>query len=148
MRFRYLRIAFSATCAIACVLLVAMWVRSRYAYDGIYGPLPGSGFVIMSRSGGLGVGLHCEKWAGGWSLFARPPWKVNLPYRTALGFVEYMKDSEMYRLRLPYWCLILISVAFAAVPWLRWRFSLRTLLIAITAIAVVLELVVWMSRAG
>src|SRR5664279_2776254 len=29
---RYLRIAFSATCLIACVLLVALWVRS-YRYD-------------------------------------------------------------------------------------------------------------------
>src|SRR5947208_63167 len=32
MRFRYLRIAFSAACLIACVLLIALWVRSyKYA---------------------------------------------------------------------------------------------------------------------
>jgi hypothetical protein len=30
MRFRKLRIAFSVTCGIACVLLIAMWVRSYY----------------------------------------------------------------------------------------------------------------------
>ena len=28
MRFRKLRIAFSATCLIACVLLIVLWVRS------------------------------------------------------------------------------------------------------------------------
>ena len=28
MRFRKLRIAFSATCVIACVLLIVLWVRS------------------------------------------------------------------------------------------------------------------------
>src|SRR5436309_31493 len=30
---RYLRIAFSATCGIACVLLVVLWVRSYWWYD-------------------------------------------------------------------------------------------------------------------
>jgi hypothetical protein len=57
-----------------------------------------------------------------------------------------MEDSQVYRLRLPYWCLILISVAFAAVPWIHWRFSLRTLLIATTLIAVVLGLIVYVSQ--
>jgi hypothetical protein len=126
------------------VLLIVLWVRSRYTYDGINGPLPGSGFLIMSRSGGLGIAIHREKWAGGWTLFALRPREVKLPYHTVLGFVEYMEDSQVYRLRLPYWCLILISVAFAAVPWIHWRFSLRTLLIATTLVAVVLGLVVWL----
>ena len=31
-------------------------------------------------------------------------------------------------------------------PWLRWRFSLRTLLIATTLVAVVLGLIVWSVR--
>ena len=30
MRFRKLRIAFSATCLIACVLLIVLWVRSYW----------------------------------------------------------------------------------------------------------------------
>ena len=33
MRFRKLRIAFSATCLIACVLLIALWVRSYCCFD-------------------------------------------------------------------------------------------------------------------
>jgi hypothetical protein len=41
-------------------------------------------------------------------------------------------------------CFAAFLVAmFAALPWLRWRFSLRTLLIATTLIAVVLGLVVY-----
>src|SRR6476469_5066865 len=47
---------------------------------------------------------------------------------------------------LPYWFLVSLSVIFAVGPWirqLRWRFSLRTLLIATTLVAVVLGLIVW-----
>jgi hypothetical protein len=44
-----------------------------------------------------------------------------------------------------FWVPVLLSVVFAAVPWLRWKFSLRTLLITTTLIAVLLGLVVWAS---
>src|SRR4051794_14830990 len=43
MRFRKLRIAFSATCLIACVLLIALWVRSYWMDDGLVVRLPNSG---------------------------------------------------------------------------------------------------------
>ena len=32
MRFRKLRIAWSVICSIACVLLIALWVRSYWRY--------------------------------------------------------------------------------------------------------------------
>ena len=35
MKFRYLRVAFSATCLIACVLLIVLWVRSLNHIDRI-----------------------------------------------------------------------------------------------------------------
>jgi hypothetical protein len=39
---------------------------------------------------------------------------------------------------LPYWFLVGLCAVVAAAPWLRWRFSLRTLLIAITILALAL----------
>ena len=54
---------------------------------------------------------------------------------------------------IPLWILVVTGSLFAAAPWilplarLR-RFSLRTLLIATTLVAVVLGLIVWMTRAG
>ena len=47
----------------------------------------------------------------------------------------------------PHW-FSLITVAIAALPWIRqlsWRFNLRTLLIATTLVAVVLGLAVYMA---
>jgi hypothetical protein len=46
--------------------------------------------------------------------------------------------------RIPQWCLIALSITLAAAPWLRWRFSLRTLLLATTLVAVLLWLFVAM----
>jgi hypothetical protein len=45
--------------------------------------------------------------------------------------------------QLPHWFFVGLCAGLAAIPWLRWRFSLRTLLIATTLLAVVLGLAVW-----
>ena len=69
----------------------------------------------------------------------------------SLGFAGFdLRNAHgMHRtLRVPDWFLVLISLVSAAAPWLRWscRFSLRTLLIATTLVAVVLGLVVWLCH--
>jgi hypothetical protein len=46
----------------------------------------------------------------------------------------------------PGWVLGGLCVAVAGLPWLRWRFSLRTLLIVTTLVAVVLGLAVYAGR--
>jgi hypothetical protein len=46
---------------------------------------------------------------------------------------------------LPHWFVALLFAALAALPWIRPTFSLRTLLIATTLIAVLLGLVAWAS---
>ena len=48
---------------------------------------------------------------------------------------------------VPHWFGVLLFAALAVVPWIR-RFSLRTLLIATTLVAVALGLIIWMSQAG
>ena len=50
---------------------------------------------------------------------------------------------------LPIWQPVAGAIAFATLPWirqLRWRFTTRTLLLAVTAVAVVLGLIVWAVR--
>lgn len=53
------------------------------------------------------------------------------------------------RVVISHWLPALIFAALAIVPWLRqlrWRFTLRTLLIATTLVAALLGLVTWLSR--
>ncbi len=45
-------------------------------------------------------------------------------------------------LQFPHWWLVAIAVTFAALPWLSLRFSLRTLLIATTLVAVGLGIII------
>ena len=54
MKYRKLRIAFSATCGIACVLLVVLWVRSYWWVDDFRSPSPN--IAIKSLPGRLEVG--------------------------------------------------------------------------------------------
>ena len=48
---RYLRIAFSVTCGIACVLLIVLWVRSYWTIDGVSYYGVEDAFVIESWKG-------------------------------------------------------------------------------------------------
>jgi hypothetical protein len=51
MRFRKLRIAFSATCLVACVLLIVLWVRSYISGRGLGMSLPRASFFFdLGRS--------------------------------------------------------------------------------------------------
>ena len=50
---------------------------------------------------------------------------------------------------VPYWFLALLAATFGYIPWLRcwsWQFSLRTLLILITVVAMLLGLGVYFVR--
>jgi hypothetical protein len=150
MKYRKLRIAWSVAWGIMAVLLVALWVRSRYAMDDIMGPLPWSrGFGAMSRSGGIGLLIHRGEGSLHWNLRTQPAHEVILPYQTALGFVQYLTTADSYRVRVPDWSLLLLLAALTVSPWIehfKWRFSLRTLLVATTLVAVGLGLIVWLTR--
>jgi hypothetical protein len=61
-----------------------------------------------------------------------------------LGYHFYADPhSTDFRLQLPHWWLVLLALIFAVLPWKRLRFTLRTLLLAITLVAVVLGAVVY-----
>jgi hypothetical protein len=50
---KYLRIAVSALCLTACVLLAALWARSRYRLDVVRGQALGAGVQFVSTKGCL-----------------------------------------------------------------------------------------------
>jgi hypothetical protein len=112
MKFRKLRITWTAFCGIACVLLIALWVRSYFVWDEEYRQLLrnfwiASGFGHFSFTSGSGF---------------------------SYGF--------------PYLLPIMLFAGLAVSPWIHWsrHFSLRTLLIATTLVAVVLGLIVYAAR--
>jgi hypothetical protein len=58
-----------------------------------------------------------------------------------LGF-----GSSVNGLVLPHWFLVVMSTALGVAPWFRWRFGLRTLLIAMTLFAMGLGAIVYSMR--
>ena len=153
MRFRKLRIAWSIACAIACVLLVVLWMRSYQWVEAIRLTAAPNGGAIqcLSIPGRLAIGTF--KFASPWSFYrmSASEWQGVMTRSPVSDFPSpiwggRLQNSIVDQVFMPYWILVLSSVVIASVPWLRWRFSLRTLLIATTLVAVVLGLAVWLSR--
>ena len=148
MRFSNLRIAWSVLCAIACVLLIVLWVRNYWVVDEVTAPVTTQHFITSgSVPGAVAIG---------WGKGTRN-WKIIHPrtqdWRDAVGenvpspvWFGVTRRSGFVVVWMPSWFLILVFATLAAAPWLTWRFSLRTLLIATTLIAMMLGLIVWSLR--
>jgi hypothetical protein len=157
MRFRKLRNAWSVGCAIACVLLIVLWVRSYWRSYDAFGPMSKSRAVVLSSHQGrlsvivqqieipmwhFGRNSRAEQLAGTSSAsvgrtFAR------------LFVIRFTSQKKSSGVSLAYTYPVLLTCALAVVPWIRhlhWRFTLRTLLIATTLVAVVLGLIVYVAR--
>jgi hypothetical protein len=136
---KILKIALSAVCGIACVLLISLWVRSYWWQESVSCDGQARLINIETNFGLVRVGVTAEPSPfgdndGTWS-FDR--------FRAAPENVRSFDWNGVY-LTLPYWFILALTASLAAIPWIRWRFSLRTLLIATTLVAVVLGLIVWL----
>ena len=161
---RLLNIA-SIVCLVACVALMGTWVRSYNGYDEVRGHLGTSyGFSLASTSGRV-IFHRMQIAPSDW------PWRVISDERIVdappfqglwrrLGFLGQFNRNTT-NIELPYWPLVLVSGLLAAlfrVEWTmgfaRWalrfrfprRFTLRSLFVATTVVAVVLGLIAWLDR--
>jgi hypothetical protein len=154
--FRKLRIAFSTACGIACVLLIVLWVRSYWWNDMAYCPLNSTPRMlsVFSLRGRILIAAHVPVDDDDLMKSRDPAWGWEPQY---VGNLVPLEDEEekprpLFEFRIllngihiefPHWFAILIAVAVAVATWIRFRFSLRTLLIAMTLVAVVLGLAIW-----
>ena len=154
MKYRKLRIAWSVGWGLLDVLLIALWVRSYWWSDRILSGETWATTYVESYVGRNTFGRYHSDLARlpssedneEWYIINTTPVKAFDPDSDpAFEFYWRGVDSGI-RVTIPSWLLVLFSGILAAVPWFRWRFSLRTLLIATTLTAVVLGLVVWMVR--
>ena len=155
---RYLRIAFSATCLIACVLLIALWVRSYSFLDFCeMNVAHGKTLHIQSVNGRLllfGLSFNRGSKVGSFSVGTCAPsplYNECAVTGAAIpgGGVSINVMGTGGGIKIPIWIPVSLAMALASLPWfpwLRWRYSVRTLLIATTLVAVVLGLIVWATR--
>jgi len=143
MKYRKLRIAWSVTWGMVAVLLCVLWVRSYWFYElvdnGVYRAGSGRGAVRIIYKGSvppLPWLYHAEKLTEAdehqWPKHKSPlKWYHRPDY--AAGWIAY-------------WLMTVSALATCVLPWIGWstRFSLRTLLIATTLVALLLGLFVWL----
>jgi len=151
MRFRKLRIAWSAGWGIAAALFVVLWVRSYWA--DISATRLSSSSVMTSVGANAGrvyclqLDLASRRAAGipfrshGWELAVDPDLKVE----TSPGFA-WNSTPLVDIIQAPAWFVALVVAVLATIPWASTRFSLRTLLIVTTVVAVVLGAIIYAVR--
>jgi hypothetical protein len=140
---RYLRIAFSATCLIACVLLVVLWVRSYWWMDIVQVRADRAIVSCPGHIRTLGINL-AQRFGARMLISIQQGLTFAPPKYSFLGF-GYSPMTTGEWITIPDWFPVLLTATLAATPWIHWskRFSLRTLLIATTLVAVVLGLAVY-----
>jgi len=147
MRFRNLRIAWSVGWGIAVALLIAMWVRSYSYRDQLYKDSATHRYGCVSDDGCINLlrhpllpGAARKGWRRGVSYEDNP--NVRQFYFSILfrGFSRHSND-----ITVPYWSPVLFCPTIATLSQWCKRFSLRTLLIATTLVAVVMGLIVWLG---
>jgi hypothetical protein len=153
IEYRNLRIAWSVGWGVVAVLLCVLWARSywrsetirRVASTTIYTSITSDrGAITLIRNDKLYFLSLSLQFAAkdDWQYSSRTASKLtpSFGYRSAPG--------DIY-LRTPFWAIVLGFAALASGPWiglLSWRFSLRTLLIATTLVAVGLGVAVYTLR--
>jgi hypothetical protein len=142
---KYLRIAVTALCLTACALLVALWVRSYWQSIDVDLPISsGAGVGLQITNGTIAAQFgDSQQYRLLGLLINDLEVEFNSPPLLKLGDFRW---GERY-VRAPFWFITLAVSTVACVPWIQWskRFSLRTLLIATTLVAVGLGLVVALS---
>ena len=147
---RAIRITWSALCGLAAVVLVVLWVRSYWRIDSGYMDRGHSRLTGTSVSGELMLHDEWLELSGlpttiNLEAFGRDDVFVDIP-QTWLGFGCAWWASDSWTVVVPHCFAIAGALTLAVLPWFRWRFTLRTLLIAITTAGMVLGATLWLIR--
>jgi hypothetical protein len=152
---RSLRIAFTISCGIACALLILLSFRSYRQMDTFHFPTSRT-TIASSINGRIELAAYSERvpnfgWAPGWGwksvatkfvsrgIPANPAWPATPAW-------QFSSDRFGIYLHFPHWVPAFLFTILAAVPWLRWHFSLRMLLTLVTLLAAFLGTIIALNR--
>ena len=137
---RGVRITVSVSCLILCGLLIALWVRSYWWIDDSHLSTPQNTLLVGSLRGRLvyGIGGPSDR-VEIWESFTLGNDLVQANYDERYLAWRWRPNGESV---VPHWFLVISTAALAVLPWIKWRFSLRTLLIGMTLVAVGLGIIV------
>lgn len=152
--YRGLRIVVSAVFGVLCVLLIVLWVRSYWWRDEFSILRNSSLIAVQSHPGRLVAATFLDDPEFSKDYYSRLfhtkrfPRPSDWTLQSLVPGFNVRYASKEIEIVLPYWFLVFATATLAGGPWLKLsrRFSLRTLLIATTLVAVLLGLVVCASK--
>ena len=145
----FARIASTLFFAVLCVGSIVLWVRSySYADGGMFSVLPGQHVAFHGGCGRMCVWFEHSagtRWFAWHSNSIRervPPTADNrIPIFHLKAFWP-----KMTRLYIAHWFIVVVTATVALAPWVPRRISVRGLMIAVTAIAMMIALIAWIDR--
>jgi hypothetical protein len=144
---RYLRIGTTAACGIVCLALLFLWLRSYWFESDVKAFVtPTNRYELHSRTGKL-IALKRRRLFISVELTLAYPETFfdELTTRNKFGVSRYSSDY-FSAVGIPYWLLTVAAFFLAFVPWMRWRYSLRSLLAIITLVALILGYATLVNR--
>jgi hypothetical protein len=146
----------SIVCLVTCVALMGLWVRSYWKCDVLTVSYASKSYSVGSLRGavGCGVGVVNPSTTASWLWRANsyPPGVdekyTKYPPRSFLGF-RFRTAPNGTSFFVPYWFVVLSTGLLSTLLWRKrsWQFTLRSLFIATTFLAVVLGMIAWLDRA-
>jgi hypothetical protein len=145
---RRFRIGVSVFFAVLTVLLCGLWVRSYWVTDLIsridsrsiattigsrYGTIYFAYFDAAIGYKGTANSAAPREWA----------YKAVDVYTSSDGPFAWRRDLASLHVVVPFWLIVIVAVSCGGVLWLPLRFSVRTLFIAVTLVALLLGLIMW-----
>jgi len=155
---RLLRIGTSAVCLVVCILLIVLWVRSYHSADIVHFRLSNTHALAFGTVQG-GVTVFRTPYPRGFMKGSlrftsevvgervNDYWAECSHLFSGLLGVGIIRQPTFYVFTSPHWLVLTLIAISAVLPWAnhKLRFSLRTLLIATTLLAVLLGLIVYMA---
>jgi hypothetical protein len=129
-----------------------LWLRSLFLVDIAVARISATSFVAVAAMPGTLIVASSDS-------TGYQPWKLHSKTVVDALYGEMTQHNRFSRIwgsfgvssrgvALPYWLLILLGTILGVASWLRWqkRFSLRTLLIATTRVAVLFGAIIYAAK--
>jgi hypothetical protein len=147
MKLRNFRIAWSVAWGVVAVLLVVLWVRSFWTRDHAWVVIR-SKFQATVETVAGNVYIAYGIGASGGEIGPRRAWTSRPRKSDEYIYAPYVGELRLSSIfvQLPLWSIVALAALIGSIPWLRWRFSVRTLLIVTAVVAVGLGLLVYDAR--
>jgi hypothetical protein len=145
---RILRWAVSLVGVIGVALFGVFWVRSYWRADSATIPRRGTQvFIIFSNQGSMAWYTRFHERRGqklSWELRSNPgyilPPGEQADLSRNLRLIRVVRGKSV---TLPHWVLMLACAIVGAAPWLRWRFSVRGVLVFMAFIAAMFAILIF-----